>query len=115
MKILYILLLTFILTSCNKGNEMKSIETLASEVVSSSTVTEEEQALEKIWEYVYKNRIYIEIFSIDAGGVKLDINEIEELSTVAKVQVIFSKNEDTYTLEWAPHKLDNVFILFREK
>ncbi|WP_299589025.1 hypothetical protein [uncultured Microbulbifer sp.] len=94
---------------------MGDIKALASKVVSSSTAQEEEQALEGVWESVYKNRIYVEVFSLDSEGSKSDINKLEDLSGVVKVQAVFSKNDQSFTLEWEPHELDNVFILFREK
>ncbi|WHI46411.1 hypothetical protein ACJJIW_20915 [Microbulbifer sp. JMSA004] len=94
---------------------MGDIKVLASKVVSSSTAQEEERALESVWEYVYKNRIYVEILSVDSEGGKADINNLEGLSGVVKVQAIFSKGDQSFTLEWEPHELDNVFILYREK
>lgn len=115
MKQILSLLAILLLISCNKGYEMNKIESLTSNVTSSLTAVDEEHALEEVWEYVSDNRIYIEILSIDQNGNVADINEIDDLSSIIKVRAVFSKGEEVKTLEWKPIKMDNVFILFREK
>ena len=115
MKIIFSLVFTLLLVSCNKGDDMNKIEALSSNIASSTTDIEEEHALETLWEYIYKQRIYVEIISIDSGGNERDINDVEDLSNIVKVRAIFSKNSQSYPLEWKPINLDNVFILFREK
>ena len=115
MKRLVGLLVILLLISCNKGHEMNKIESLTSVVASSLTAIDEERALEDVWKYAFENRIYIEILSIDQSGNVVDINEIDDLNSVVKVRVVFSKEKELKTLEWAPIDIDNVFILFREK
>lgn len=115
MKQILLILVVSLLMSCNKGYQMNKIEPLISNVRSSSSAIDEERALEEIWEYVSENRVFVEILSIDQSGSMADINEIEDLSSVVNVRVVFSKGEELRSLEWKPIKIDNVFILFREK
>ena len=84
-------------------------------MTSSVNTTDEEHALEKLWEYISDNRVFVEIFSIDESGNKIDVNDINEVKIIKKVQVIFSKDKRTRVLEWKSVDIDNVFILFRER
>ncbi|VAW70084.1 hypothetical protein MNBD_GAMMA10-1532 [hydrothermal vent metagenome] len=114
MKKIFCLLGILLLISCNEGYEMNKIGPLISNITSSLTADDEEQALEEVWKYIFDNRIYIEILAIDQSGNMTDINEMDDLSNVVKVRVVFSKGENSNTLEWKPIAIDNVFILFRE-
>ncbi len=115
MKKIFVLLVILLLISCNEEYEMNKIESLTSTVTTSLTVIDEEQALEQVWEYISNNRIYVEILSTDQSGNVVDINEVDDLGSIVKVSAIFSKGKNSKKVEWKPIKIDNVFILFREK
>jgi ribosome-interacting GTPase 1 len=115
MNKLYYILFILILSSCDKSHELNRIETYSSNIISSSTSIEERRALEELWEYIFKNRMYVEIFAIASDGNVSEINELEDLGGVVNVRVDLSKNSQEHSLEWKPINLNNVFILFREK
>ena len=94
---------------------MNNIKDLTSKVTSSSSAESEEQAVEALWTYIGENRIYVQIFSVDADKNIMDINEVSDLGDVKKIEVELSSGEESYRFEWDPIELDNVFILFREK
>ena len=102
MKIIFSLVFTLLLVSCNEGHDMNKVKALSSNITSSTTDTEEEHALETLWEYIYKKRVYVEIIAIDSGGNERDINDVEDLSNIVKVRTVFSKNSQSYSLEWKP-------------
>ena len=94
---------------------MNKIDDLFAEVKASATASQEEQAIENVWKYVYENRLYVEINSISESGEKTDINDIADIGKVENVEVIFSKDDTEKSYRWNPVDNENIFILFREK
>lgn len=87
---------------------------MMNEVTSSTTVETEAANIEKVWSYILKNRISIQVFSVKDNGQEININTVSNISEIKVVKIIFEKDEMTTHLKWTPIDTNNIFILFRE-
>ena len=94
---------------------MNKLDSLFSDVTSSKTAAEEESAVEKVWQYMADQEMYLEVYALDETGGKTDAQEISDIEKIDEVEVVFSKGDAEKAFRWNPIENDNVFILYREK
>ncbi len=94
---------------------MNKLDSLFSDVISSKTAAEEESAVEKVWQYMADQELYLEVYALDEAGNKTDVQEISDIEKIDEVEVVFSKGDTEKAFRWKPIENDNVFILYREK
>lgn len=116
MKIYIVLisLVLFIATACSKGNSMEKVDSLWLSVSSSKDSQQEEAAIENIWKFIADEGMSIAVYSFDAEGKEVDINDTPVDTPLKQVKIVFSKGGDSKSIVWNPVDQENIFILFRE-
>lgn len=94
---------------------MNKLDSLFSDVTSSKTAAEEESAVEKVWQYMADQEMYLEVYALDEKDGKTDVQEISDIEKIDEVEVVFSKGDIEKAFRWNPIENDNVFILYREE
>ena len=94
---------------------MNKLDSLFSDVTSSKTAADEESAVEKVWQYMADQEIFLEVYALDESDGKTDVQEISDIEKIQEVEVVFSKDDAEKVFRWKPIENDNVFILYREK
>ena len=112
---LQLLLMAFLLAGCVEKDKLDALDTLFSQVQSSTTASEEEGYIEDVWRYLYENRVYVAVYALNPEKGKVDINKLPEPVNVETVEVVFTKESDKKSYRWTPVDTENIFILFREK
>lgn len=92
---------------------MNSLNQLLLQVENSTTVEQEQSALEEVAKFIGDNRVSIKVNTL-SDGVKQNLQEVQDLTTVQEAEIIFFFKDKEKTFTWKPKDINNVFILFRE-
>lgn len=69
---------------------------------------------EKVWHYIAKEGISIQVLVLQGNGEEVDINSFDNAQAISEVKIIFEKGDKHTSIVWKPKDVNNVFILFQE-
>ncbi|WP_071896351.1 hypothetical protein [Cystobacter ferrugineus] len=115
MSLLARLLLVLTFVHCSARPEMRKIETLWRQVVSSQTIQEESRAVDELRLYMEKNRISIKTVVTDTQGRKIDYMDAPaDLQIVAVHIQFFMENNVIEGVPWEPKDIAHLYRLYQE-